>query len=227
MARYDTLGRWAQTKGLSAIVTAHHADDQAETLLMRLSRGAGLRGLAAIRGRSRVPGWPGCALLRPLLRWRRSELAGIVMSAGILPAIDPSNSDQRFERARVRQMLAALPTLDSTAVAASAAHLAEADVAIEWATERCLATAELRDGVLYWSPSDTPRVLALRVLERIVASFGGGTPRGNALACWHDRLASGEIATLAGVRGDGRRTEWSFALAAVPRCRSPSDIESP
>ena len=59
--------------------------------------------------------------------------------------------------------------------------------------------------------------LALRVLERVIARLGGTVPRGRDLASWHDRLAAGEVATLAGVRGDGRGPLWRFARA--PRHR--------
>lgn len=226
-ARYAALGEWAARKGLAAIATAHHADDQAETLLMRLSRGAGVRGLSAMRGRSPLPGWPMCQLLRPLLGWRRSELAKVVADAGIEPVLDPSNSDCRFERVRTRVMLGRMPDLDPMAVAASAQHLAEADAAIEWAVGQCLADARMLHGAMYWAPAGTPRAIALRVLERIIEVLGGTEPRGSAIARWHDRLATGGIATLAGVRGDGRRSEWRFVLAPRPRNAPTSPPPSP
>ncbi len=216
-ARYAALGDWAARNGLSGVATAHHADDQAETLIMRLSRGAGVRGLAAMRNRSLLPGRPDCMLLRPLLGWRQSELGEIVEAAGIEPVSDPSNSDLRFERSRVRACLLGLPDFDTLAVAASARHLAEADAAIEWAAERSFASVQSSGAALLWSPYDAPRVVALRVLERILAALGGSVPRGNALARWHDRLAAGEIATLAGIRGNGRKMEWHFEPAPPPR----------
>ena len=222
-ARYAALGDWAVRNGLPAIVTAHHANDQAETLLMRLSRGAGVRGLAAMRPRSPLPGQPDCMLLRPLLGWRRSELAAIVAKAGIQPVIDPSNSDLRFERARMRLELCSMKGLDPLAVAASARHLAEAEAAIAWAAERSFACFRMDDGVGYWEPADVPKVVAMRVLERIVAELGAEKPRGNALSSWHDRLRAGGIATLAGVRGDGRTKEWRFSLARKPRAASASE----
>lgn len=222
-ARYAALGQWAVRNGLPAIATAHHANDQAETLLMRLSRGAGVRGLAAMRARAPLPGQPDCMVLRPLLGWRRSELAGIVAKAGIQPVIDPSNSDLRFERVRMRQELGSIAGLDPLAVAASARHLAEAETAIEWAAERCFAGFRMDHGSGYWDPGDVPKVVALRVLERIVSELGAGKPRGNALSRWHDRLRAGGIATLAGVRGDGRRPEWRFARAPNPRTSSASE----
>lgn len=216
-ARYAALGDWAEAHGLKAIVTAHHADDQAETLLMRLNRGAGVRGLAAMRAISTVPGRPGCALLRPLLGWRRSELADIVTSAGISPADDASNHDLQYERVRVRTDLAGAPWLNSSAIAASASHLLDADAALDWAAARSLADAVEDGATLHWAPEDTPRAIVLRVLERIAWKMGRSAPRGSAVARWHDQLAAGRIATLAGIRADGREEVWHFKMARAPR----------
>lgn len=226
-ARYRALGGWATAAGLAAVVTAHHVEDQAETLLMRLARGAGVRGLGAMRAISPLPEWPGLGLLRPLLGWRRTELAKIVTAAGLEAMDDPSNRDVRFERVRFREILAATPSLDPAALAASAHHLAEADAAIEWAAERSLALAEARAGELHWTPADTPRAVSLRVLEHIVMELSGGKPRGSALARWHDRLSVGEVATLAGVRGDGRKSTWCFTTAPEPRHHQKERAERP
>jgi len=215
-ARYAALGAWAELRGLSALVTAHHADDQAETLLMRLNRGAGVRGLAAMRPVACVPGHPPLPLLRPLLGWRKSELEAVVAAAGLTPANDPSNADRRFERAGLRQALAAAPWLDPTALAASAAHLGEADTALDWAAAGLFAQAQVTADAIIWAHADTPRALALRVLERIVARLGSSQPRGAEIARWHDALSQGRVATLAGVRGDGRKPDWRFTRAAPP-----------
>ncbi|WP_298172466.1 tRNA lysidine(34) synthetase TilS [Novosphingobium sp.] len=227
VARYAALGDWAVRSGLAAIATAHHADDQAETLFMRLARGAGVRGLAAMRGISPLPGRPDCQLLRPLLGWRRSDLAKIVAAAGIEPVLDPSNRDHRFERVRMRTMLSGLGDIDPLSIAASARHLAEADAAIDWAAEQCFGAVRTSGGVSYWDPRGVPRAVAQRVLERILIEVGTSKPRGNALARWHDRLAAGEIATLAGVRGDGRMAEWRFVVAPRPRSVAASPSGSP
>src|SRR5690242_17255544 len=93
-ARYRLLARWITGRKLSALLTAHHADDQAETILMRLNRGSGLRGLAGMRGKAAIPS-DNRPLLRPLLGWRRAELEEICAAAGLDPIDDPSNSDLR------------------------------------------------------------------------------------------------------------------------------------
>jgi len=101
-ARYAALERIARAHGYSAIATAHTADDQAETLLMRLGRGTALRGAAGIQ--------PGRGLLiRPLLEVRRADTLALVSAAGLTPVQDPTNADPRLLRARVRHQ--ALPAL--------------------------------------------------------------------------------------------------------------------
>ena len=210
-ARYAALGDWAGARGLAAIVTAHHADDQAETLLMRLNRGAGVRGLAGMRDAATVPGHPALPLLRPLLGWRKTELEAVVAQAGIQPARDPSNADSRFERTKVRAALAAAPWLDPAALAASAAHLAETDAALDWAATRewdeRVSTGET--GLTYRPLA--PRAVRLRVLERLIATLGHeGTPRGAEIARLADALDARGIATLGGVRGSPSDDGWYF-----------------
>ena len=96
--RYALLRTHAEGIGAAAIATAHHADDQVETLVMRLNRGAGLAGMAGVRARSD-------GIVRPLLAWRRAELAAVVATCGIVPVDDPSNRDARFDRARLRSAI--------------------------------------------------------------------------------------------------------------------------
>jgi len=120
-----------------------------------------------------------------------------------------------------------LSDLDPMGLALSARHLAEADVAIEWAVAHCMEAVRTEDGISYWNPGNVPRVIALRVLERLLYEKVGVHSRGNALARWHDRLARGEVATLAGVRGDGRKAEWRFALAPKPRSAADPWMERP
>ncbi len=216
-ARYGALGEWAKTRGLTAILTAHHADDQAETLLMRLSRGAGVRGLAGMRGVAQVPGHPGLPLLRPLLNWRKAELEAVVARAGIDPACDSSNADHRFERVRVRAGLAAAPWLDSAALAASAAHLAQADAVLDWAAAREWDERVTRDDAGLTYRPIAPRAVRLRVIERVLAVLGQeGTPRGTEIARLEVALEAGRVATLGGVRAQATDSGWRF-IPTPPR----------
>ena len=219
-ARYAALGEWAKARGLAAIVTAHHLDDQAETLLMRLNRGSGVRGLAGMRGAASVPGHPALPLLRPLLGWRKAELEAVVAQAGIESAGDPSNADLRFERAKVRAGLAAAPWLDPAALAASAAHLGEAEVALDWAAAREWDEQITREeaGLIYRPLA--PRAVQLRVLERLIDALGHeGAPRGAEIARLHDALSAGGVATLGGVRATAHADGWRFATAPPRRSR--------
>jgi len=126
--RYARLGEWRANEGLDWLLTAHHADDQLETMLMRLNRGSGVGGLAAIRSRSGH-------ILRPLLGIRKAALLVYAQAAGLPFAEDPSNSDMRFDRASLRARLAKVDWLDPMAAARSAAALAQAEEALDWMAE--------------------------------------------------------------------------------------------
>ncbi len=213
-ARYAALADWCTAQQLAALVTAHHADDQAETMIMRLNRAAGLRGLAAMRTCATVPGMPALPLLRPLLGWRRSDLAQVVKIAGLAAADDPSNQDMAYERVRVRAAMTASDAFDAQGFAASAHHLVQADQALEWVVERLWHDVEQHDWGFTWNPpADLPKVLALRILERILAAHGGHPPRGSRLARWLATLKSGGVATLGNVKGDARSAPWRFNRA--------------
>jgi len=210
--RYRLLGYWAEERGLDALATAHHAEDQAETVLMRLARGSGVRGLAGMRPRSVSPGVH-IRLVRPLLGWRRAELEQVCSAAGVTPAADPSNQDERFERVRVRRALAALDWLDAGAVAHSAANLADADAALDWAArvewDDCV---HERRGSIVYRPSDAPVEIVRRVVSRAIrklATEGEFEPRGSELTRLVAALSDGGTATLRGVLCRGG-SEWHF-----------------
>jgi tRNA(Ile)-lysidine synthase len=219
--RYRLLAGWAEDRGLDAVLTGHHADDQAETLLMRLNRGAGVRGLAAMRARATVPG-SSLPLLRPLLSWRRAELERICEDARIQPIADPSNADERFERVRIRQALADSDWLDAAALSASAGHLAAADEALDWAVEQ-----EWRRGVaehgaqLAYRPVDASPEILRRLVARAVSALateGVVEPlRARELDPLLSTLRSGGRATLRGVSCSGG-PNWRFSVAP-PRKR--------
>ena len=215
-ARYAALSGWMAECGLDALATAHHADDQAETLLMRLNRAGGVAGLAGVRERGHVPGTD-CLLLRPLLGWRRDELAAVVMAAGLVAADDPSNGDDRFDRVRLRLALQHAAWLDIPAIATSAAHLADADAALDWAAQR-----EWQEGVsvqglgLTYRPR-APRAIALRVLARIVRRLDGDEARGQALARLFDSLIAKQPASIGDLVARPLPDGWSFMKAPKRR----------
>lgn len=223
-ARYAALAKWAKDKGLGAVATAHHADDQAETLLMRLNRGSGLAGLAGVRARSTIAESE-IALLRPLLSWRKAELAAVVTAAGITPAADPSNTNPAFDRARLRAQLAEADWLDPVALATSAAHLAEGWQALEWYAELDWHEMVMRDdtapgGLGYTYCANVPRVIAIETICKIIAALGGHATRAEAARAW-DRLWAGENASLGGVLAEAgvERVEKVGVMMRVWRFR--------
>jgi tRNA(Ile)-lysidine synthase len=223
--RYRLLAAWAKQRHLGAVATAHHSDDQAETLLMRLDRGAGVRGLAGIRPVSIVPGTT-LPLIRPLLDWRRAELEQICASAGVQAATDPSNADEQFERVRVRAGLADAPWLDPAGIARSAAHLAAADDALEWMAES-LALVRITDDreALRIDPAGLPPELQRRLLLFAFARFEAAEPRGADLSRALEALANGQTITLAGLKLEGGPI-WRLSLAPPRRgTRSRSGAE--
>lgn len=197
-ARYRALTEWVRDQGIGALATAHHADDQAETLLMRLSRGSGLSGLAGVRAATLL-GDGETPLLRPLLGFRKAELEAVVAASGVEPARDPSNENTAFDRVRVRRHLAEHEWLDVDALATSAEHLAEAWRAIEW-----YAGLDWDEMVHREQPTvfryyvNVPRVIAIETVGRIIGELGGIASRSEAARAY-DRLWREENASLSGV----------------------------
>lgn len=113
-ARYAFLQDALDATGAEVVLTAHHADDQAETLLFRLARGTGIGGLAGIRARRGF-------VIRPLLPFQRAELLAYAQAAGLRWREDRSNLDLRFARNRIRHVV--LPALHAARPDA-ARHLA-------------------------------------------------------------------------------------------------------
>lgn len=111
VARYRFLGQLARNAGSEYVVVGHTADDQAETVLMHLIRGAGLAGLRGMAPDSALQGYPGIRLLRPLLSVRRQKVLAYCRRHDLEPVYDPSNEDLTIFRNRLRHEL--LPLLES------------------------------------------------------------------------------------------------------------------
>ena len=207
VVRYALLESWADERDLAWIATAHHTEDQAETLMMRLLRGSGLAGLSAIReSNGRV--------IRPLLAWRRSELRSIVAASSFTPVDDRSNHDLSFDRVRMRQAFAKNSWLDPIALSKSAANLAQANEALDWATER---EAERRLSVDDAGVSIDPQHLPAEILRRLVLLAltqvdPGVSPRGTQISSLIDALRGGGKTELSGIICRGGPV-WHFAPA--------------
>ncbi|MEO5706578.1 MAG: tRNA lysidine(34) synthetase TilS [Alteraurantiacibacter sp.] len=207
-ARYFAIGRWTQERNLPAVATAHHADDQTETMLMRLNRGSGLTGLTGVRERLVWP-VPTYQLWRPLLGFRHAELAELVARVGLAVAADPSNADPAYDRVRVRQAIAEADWLKPAGLAQSAEHLAEAHEALSWAADR-----EVDEQVVFTPEMARYRPRAPRAVRLMVASrllfFLGGRARGGDVARLIDRLEDDGQGNVAGVLVTVEDGDWVF-----------------
>lgn len=146
-ARYALLAAFAAEHGehrQTALVTAHHADDQAATLVMRLARGSGVSGLAAMRSIRRIDAVSGFDQVRPFLAIGKDRLVATADAHGARYVNDPTNDDPAFERTRVRAALQSLEQagVGSAALAESARRLARADAALHAAAKALVASAD-------------------------------------------------------------------------------------
>lgn len=129
-ARRRLLSDWAARRGLKAVALGHTMDDQAETVLMRLGRGAGVDGLS---GMAHAVEAGGMLWLRPMLNVRRNDLRALLSERGVAWVDDPSNEDLKYDRVRARNALATLEDLGVTVegLARTAGHMAEAREALD------------------------------------------------------------------------------------------------
>lgn len=183
-ARYAALARVASRTRAAAVIAGHTADDQAETVLLNIARGAGLSGVAAMADDRPMPDAPGLRLVRPLLRVRRADVRAFVAGEGLRAVRDPTNTDPAQRRVRARtEALPALARLsggpgDPVASLTRLAALARGDAdALE-----ALADEHARTLVVAWGPvralpadalSALPAALAGRVVRRWLAGVRG------------------------------------------------------
>jgi tRNA(Ile)-lysidine synthase len=195
--------------------TAHHADDQAETLLMRLNRASGSDGLAGIRATRLLR--PGVTLVRPLLGCRKADLIAVATAAGWLAVDDPGNRDPRHDRTAMRSLLAAHPALNPVALAASAAHLATEAEALAWAADLAWqGRVREADGALLVDAAGLPAALVQRLLARAVETLAGRPARGGDIARLAARLGAGQAGTVAGIAARPG-TMWRLCVTPPPQ----------
>jgi tRNA(Ile)-lysidine synthase len=215
-ARYRLMGAWLAKHKIATLFVGHTQDDQAETFLLRLARGSGLDGLAAMRAHAPwpVPGFPELSVARPLLGLGRDRLRAHLESLGQAWLDDPMNDDAAFDRVKIRKAQAALAKagLSPARIAAAASHLARARESLEIVTEAVLARAArkwegarkgecvLLDPVVL---AAAPREVGLRALASLLMAVGRQAyrPRFESLERLFDRIAAADLrggATLHG-----------------------------
>jgi tRNA(Ile)-lysidine synthase len=181
-ARYRLLAKAARAGGATHILTAHTRDDQAETLLMRMLRGSGIAGLAAMARESEREG---VLLARPLLDVPKSQLVATLNKAKITFADDPTNRDASYTRPRLRALMPVLAEEggDSRNLARLASRLARANAAIEVlvdGAERYLALRDRSDASRFGLDATAFAGLAeevrLRLLKRAIDRIGHEGP---------------------------------------------------
>jgi len=174
-ARYRLLVDHAKAIGAEALLTAHHADDQAETVLFRLLRGSGVAGL---RGMDLVTTRNGMTIARPLIGLKKRDLIAFASARGAPFVDDPSNTDPRFARTRLRALLARLGEegLDAEALDRLARRARETEEALAHLTaevESRLGSEGALDARALFA---APIAIAHRILARRIAAAGGRDP---------------------------------------------------
>lgn len=212
-ARYRLMGTWCKANGIGALYAGHTRDDQAETFLLRLARGSGLDGLAAMRAISPYPqaGFGDLRIVRPMIDLDRDALRADLTARGQEWFEDPMNDDPRFSRVRIRAALETLGAAGLTAarIADAAAHLGRAREALDAVTAAVLRRACRTEGDVILVEAGAvlaaPREVGLRALAQLLMGVSGQSyrPRFEGLerlfdAIARDRLGAGR--TLHGCR---------------------------
>ena len=222
-ARYSLMADWAHTHGIGAVALGHTQDDQAETVLMRLARGAGVDGLSAMAGHRAAHG---ISWLRPMLGIGREELRGYLRHQGISWKDDPGNENTDYDRIRTRKALRDLEPLgiDAGRLAMVAAHMADARDVLQQQTH-AVATEllEVRCGAVcmpWQSLCDLPGETRRRLVTGTLRWIGGGdyAPRHSSVSALMGTLETSVAGTAAGCQALRRGSDlWLFREYAAVR----------
>ena len=216
-ARYALLERAADAENCQHIATAHHADDQLETLLMRLARGSGVDGLSGIRARNG-------RVVRPLLEFTKAELIDICSSGGIEAVNDPSNANIDFDRVAMRRWLASTQhPFPATRALRTTSALADASDALVWMTDT-LAAQRIRqeNDIIICKASDLPSELKRRLLIRCLRKMDSNlAPRGDAIDRLLTDLENAQASMIGNIKCLGG-ADWQFSKAPPRRAQENS-----
>ncbi len=211
-ARYALLAQAAEQHDCAYIATAHHADDQLETVLMRLARGSGVDGLSAIRSTNGK-------ILRPLLGFTKDELISICAAAGLNPVEDPSNANTDFERVAMRHWLANTQhPFRADRAARTASAMADASEALNWMTEKLAQEGVQREtDAIICDARNVPREIQRRLLIHCLQMLEPElAPRGEAMDRLLSDLSDRRTTTMGNVKCEGGDS-WRFTLAPPRR----------
>lgn len=179
-ARYQLMGEFCQTQGIEKLFVAHNLEDNEETFLMRLKRGAGLRGLSSIADKAEwwLSQGAKIQIIRPFLNIKRATLRLFLQQHQQQWVDDVSNENEKFERVQVRNFLSENALFETGNIAQSARRLAQADAAIEHYVENFwqISVRCLKHGIAAITKADfkqLPQELQLRLLARLVWTIGG------------------------------------------------------
>lgn len=227
--RFALLAEWAARHSVADAMLAHHRDDQAETLLLRLARGSGVDGLGAMAGVAWWRGPDGAPLrvLRPLLGFAKARLAATLRAAGQPWIEDPSNADPRYARVRLRRLMPVLAGegLTPARLAATAARMARARAALDAAAEALLGRAARFDPAGFATLdrdalAGAPAEIGLRALVAVLGAVGGGPyrPRMERTEALHRALTGGGAArdAVAAAGLGGGRTLAGCRIVPAP-----------
>ena len=221
-ARYSLLTAWARERGIERIALAHTADDQAECFLMGLTRAAGLDGLSGMRA-----AWQeeGVTFLRPLLHESRAALRAFLRETGQSWCEDPSNSNPRYLRARMRALRKALEPagIGLAQLRETVSHLARSQALLRHETAAAFArTGEEIAGALRFDPQGFAGLhpeMQRRLISAAIRwlSSARHAPRAPMIGQMLERLRLGEAATLGGCR-------CLFTRSSLLICREPRSL---
>lgn len=210
-ARYGLMGDYCRANGINTLVTAHHADDQAETVLMRVQRASGWRGAAGMRTRNYAPVWPelaGVTLLRPMLGVSRDDLRKALL--GLTPIEDRSNEDRTYTRIRARDELARKPDLRQEMLDLSAAMQEGLQADLDRIRHDIRGYHLTHEGLM-----SIPRIIDAACLTLIAPIVGGqsGPAERQRVAEKLSELESGRTISI----GEGCMAQWDGEILTLSR----------
>lgn len=181
-ARYDLINQAMRESGVEVLLTGHHRDDQAETVLMRLAHSSGLNGLRCM---DKITDIMGANVFRPFLTIPQVRLVNVVEEAGLEISVDPSNKDEKYERVRWRNMMGPLAEmgLTSSVLTKFSARMGRANAALEEIAQNAYDSHVKND---QFGVGSIPHKIivglgeetGIRVLSRMIFAASGGRSKG-------------------------------------------------